>query len=283
MDQRSFNVFDLGRVTVTYTECEHTATDNGIVIYDDPKISIHLTDGLYGVMNDRLVGGKRGDVSLYAPNEVHFGRFAFEGHFRFLNIFLSKDFLRRVETEYPPFSKLFASVAEDRTNCIRGNFEEKTKILEAAEKLAVFSKRDDVHDEMQAFSLILNLLLLFTELYSNPQQVSCVPLGTPIVQRTVEYLTKHYYEKITVSELAQRVGCSTVYLSKIFKMYMGRSVYQYLTEYRVNRAAALLNTGALVTEACYRSGFSDCSSFIRTFNRIMKVTPHQYKQRNREI
>ena len=104
MDQRSINVFGLGMISVTYSECDHPATDNLVTIYDDYKISIHLSDGLYGVMKDQLVGGKRGDVSLYAPNEVHFGRFTFSGSFRFVNIFISKEFLQHMEAEYPPFS-----------------------------------------------------------------------------------------------------------------------------------------------------------------------------------
>lgn len=278
MYQRSFCVFGLGSVRVTYTECEHAAADNGIVLYDGPKISIHLSDGLYGVMNDRLVGGKRGDVSLYAPNEVHFGRFTFSGSFRFVNIFISKEFLQHMEAEYPPFSRLFTRIEEDRTNCLRGNVEETVRILEAAEELAVFSKGNDPDDEMRAFALTLHLFLLFTELYKRSAGVVQMPLGTPIVQRAVEFITAHYREKLTVGELAGHVGCSTVYLSKIFRRYMGRSVHQYLTEYRIKKAAALLNTGCSVTEACYSVGFSDCSGFIHTFRKLMNVTPNQYKK-----
>ncbi|MBQ8431606.1 MAG: helix-turn-helix transcriptional regulator [Clostridia bacterium] len=278
MVQRSFQVFGLGPVTVTYTEREYAATDSRIVLYHEPKISIHLTDGLYGVIGDRLVGGERGDVSLYAPNEVHFGRFSTGGRFRFLHIFPSREFLRRVEGEYPPVAKLFSTEEPGRTNCIRGSYEEKTRILEIAETLADFAKgKGDCH-ALGAFSVLLELLLLLTALSSQSQGMPPLPLGTPIVQRTVEYITGNYQERLTVSQLAHTAGCSAAYLSRTFKAYMGRSVYQYLTEYRVHRAAALLNTGCSVTEACYRVGFSDCSAFIRTFRRILGVTPYQYKQ-----
>ena len=279
MYKRSLNVFDLGPITVTYTECEHAATDNEIVIYEDYKISIHLSNGLYGVINDHLVGGERGDVSFYAPNEIHFGRFSVAGSFRFVNIFLSKEFLERAEREYPQFSRLFTSDTNERSHCIRASVEEKAKILALTEELALFAKGNDTCNEMKAFSLLLNLLLLFTELYPKAQSLLSTPLGTPIVQRTVEHITKHYAEKLTLESLAQRAGCSTVYLSKSFKKYMGRSVHQYLTEYRISKATFLLHTGCSVTETCYRVGFSDCSSFIRTFERIMKATPHQYKQK----
>ena len=51
MYQKNLSPFDLGKITLTYTECDHIASDNDVVLYDDYKISIHLTDGLYGVMH----------------------------------------------------------------------------------------------------------------------------------------------------------------------------------------------------------------------------------------
>lgn len=275
MYQKVLNPFDLGKITLTYTECEHIASDNDVVLYDDYKISIHLSDGLYGVMNNRLVGGERGDVSLYAPNEVHFGRFSVSGHFRFINVFLSKDFLARMEREHPPVALLF-SASEERTNCIRGSVEEKIKILSVAEALAALAQNNEKNDDATAFSLILGLILLITSLAQ--RRAPLIPLGNPMVGRVVEYITEHYGEKLTVAELARRSGCSAVYLSKVFKAHMGRSVYEYITEYRINQAAILLRSGCSVTDACYRVGFSDCSGFIRTFRRLMQVTPYKYKQ-----
>ena len=281
MYQKIINPFDLGRIALTYTECEHSAADCRMVIYDDYKISIHLSDGLYGVLNDRLVGGERGDVSLYAPNELHFGRYAVAGSFRFINIFLSEEFLQRLEAEHPPLSLLFRTDAQNRTNCIRGSVEEKIKILELAESLAILAQSCEKNDDVKAFSMILSLLLRVAELAESRQRAPLIPLGNPMVGRVVEYITAHYGEKLTVKELAKAVGCSTVYLSKIFRSYMGKSVYEYLTEYRIHRAASLLRSGCSVTDACYMVGFSDCSGFIRAFRKLMQETPYQYKQKRK--
>ena len=280
MYQKILNPFNLGRITLTYTECEHSAADNGIVIYDDYKISIHLTNGLYGVMNNRLVGGERGDVSLYAPNEIHFGRFSVAGRYRFINLLLSKEFLSRMEREDPSFSLLF-SASSERPNCIRGSVEEKIKVLALAESLATLAQSNEKSDDVKTFSLILNLLLQITELAKDPQRSPLIPLGNPMVGRTVEYITKHYQEKLTVKKLSQEVGCSTVYLSKVFRSYMGKSVYEYLTAYRIHQAASLLRSCCSVTDACYMVGFSDCSGFIRAFRKLMQETPYQYKQKRK--
>lgn len=277
MEKRDLNVFGLGRITVTYTADEHRPGDNAVTVYGDYKISIHLSNGLYGVINDRLVGGERGDVSLYAPEELHFGRFTVAGRFRFINILLSADCVRSLEAEHPPLSRLFCTHG-DRQNSIRAEAADKARIIESAETLALFAEHRGTCSELEAFSLILQLLLLCATLYGQPSCLQTAPIASPFVQRTVEYIARHYADRLTLDSLARIAGCSTVYLSKCFKQYMGSTVHQYLTEYRIGKATALLRAGCSVTDACYRVGFSDCSGFIRLFKKKRAVTPYQYKQ-----
>ena len=275
---KSINAFGLGQIRMTYTELDHRATDNEIVIYDDFKISIHLSDGLYGVMDNRIVGGKRGDVLLYAPNEVHFGRFAFDGRFRFVNLFISKEFQKQMEKEYPPFHKLFDSLTNERSNCISAGVEEKAEIVRLTEALVELA-RDNSKEDIRSFSLILDLLLYLEGLNTSSYKSEPTSYASPIVQRTLEYVHKNFGEKITVRELSNIAKCSTVYLCKSFKSYMGRSIHQYITEYRIKQSVGFLNAGSSVAEACYKAGFSDCSNFINTFKKIMKTTPYKYKNR----
>ncbi|MBQ3028199.1 MAG: AraC family transcriptional regulator, partial [Lachnospiraceae bacterium] len=42
-------------------------------------------------------------------------------------------------------------------------------------------------------------------------------------------------------------------------------------------AKALLQEGASVTEACYRSGFNDYANFIRSFKKVTGVSPGKYR------
>ena len=69
------------------------------------------------------------------------------------------------------------------------------------------------------------------------------------------------------------------YLSRLFKQYVGTSVYNYITVTRIANAQKLLKNGATVTEACFCSGFEDCSNFIRTFKKLTGETPLGYKKK----
>lgn len=279
--ERSIDVLKLGRITVTYTECDHDVADNGIIMYNEHKISIHLTDGLFGVINEKIVGGERGDVLLFAPDEIHFGRFAFSATYRFINFYFSSEFVEAISFGRPPLAELFWSDSARRINCIRGSYEEKSKITEIAEQLIPLICSSDPLEEMKLFSTVLSLLLLCAELYPKQLRLPDTAVDSPYVRRTIEYIIAHYCERITVFGIAEYIGCSTVYLSRIFKRYMGRSVYQYLTEYRIRKAIVLLNAGCSVTEACYSVGFCDCSNFIRTFRELVGITPYRYRKQRK--
>lgn len=99
----------------------------------------------------------------------------------------------------------------------------------------------------------------------------------PLTQFAIEYISNHFSEKITVEEIARKMGYSTIYLSKTFKKDTGKSLYTYLTEYRISKSTILLKEGYNVTETIYSVGFNDCSNFICTFKKVIGVSPHKYR------
>lgn len=60
------------------------------------------------------------------------------------------------------------------------------------------------------------------------------------------------------------------------------TIYQYIVNIRINNAKIMLENGETVTNACYFSGFEDCSNFISTFKKIVGITPFKYKNQQKE-
>ena len=80
-----------------------------------------------------------------------------------------------------------------------------------------------------------------------------------------------------MSTLSAAIHLSPSYLSALFRRYMGMPLVAYLQARRVLFAKQLLEEGQSVTFACYESGFSDCSYFIRIFKKHLGMTPLQYR------
>ncbi|MGH8012649.1 MAG: AraC family transcriptional regulator [Candidatus Binataceae bacterium] len=82
----------------------------------------------------------------------------------------------------------------------------------------------------------------------------------------------------TVGELASVAGMSRSAFALRFKEIVGETPLDYLTRWRVYRAAVLLREGdGKVTEIANAVGYDSDGSFNKTFKRIIGVTPGEYR------
>ena len=276
---KSVNFLNMSDIVVKYYDVEHEPGDNHIQRYNDYKITIHLSDGLVGVLNAQMLGGKKGDILLYAPDEIHFGRFLSSGVYRYLHFLIPIDLCNKLSASYPSLKNTFDSSKPNRINCIRGMGKYRDTILSICENIVENLKKDRSED-FNIISDIMQILSICAQLYENQDDNESIESFTSYTRFAMKYMNEHYSEKITIDEIAKKAGCSTTYLSKIFKKDTDKSIYTYLTEYRISKSTILLKKGFNVTETCYAVGFGDCSSFIRTFKKAIGVSPHKYKNLN---
>lgn len=83
----------------------------------------------------------------------------------------------------------------------------------------------------------------------------------------------------SVAGLALEVGLDAPRLQRAFARYAGTSPLAYLISRRLHLATQLLDAGATVSEACYRSGFENLSHFCRSFRRATHGRPSEWAGR----
>jgi AraC family transcriptional regulator len=92
--------------------------------------------------------------------------------------------------------------------------------------------------------------------------------------RAVEYIQDQLDADLAVSGIAQAVGMSPFYFTRLFKESTGQSPHQYVVEARVRRAKELLTTGKFtIGEAAHQVGFVDQSHLTRHFKRVFGLPP----------
>lgn len=101
------------------------------------------------------------------------------------------------------------------------------------------------------------------------------------IESAALYMSGHYYENITLKQMAAFCGMSEAYFSKRFKKGTGFGFKEYLNEVRIRNACGLLvHTGKSVTEIASLCGFMDSNYFGDAFKKKKGMSPRQYRKIN---
>ncbi len=98
------------------------------------------------------------------------------------------------------------------------------------------------------------------------------------VMKVQEYIDKHFREEIRLADLADLVGMTPTAFSRFFKLRTGRSISDYLIDYRLGHASrALVDSTMSIAEICYGCGFNNISNFNRIFKKKKGNSPKMFR------
>ena len=96
--------------------------------------------------------------------------------------------------------------------------------------------------------------------------------------KLIKYVDQNYKENITLTSVAQALNINPNYLSQLFKKEAGINFVHYITQKRLEDAKKLLtSTNKTVTDIAVEVGFNDYFYFLKTFKKVIGVTPSQYR------
>jgi AraC-like DNA-binding protein len=97
----------------------------------------------------------------------------------------------------------------------------------------------------------------------------------------LQYIGAHYSEKISVNELAETANITVYYFCRIFKQVTGKTMTDYLNEFRLEKSTDYLKKSDLtVTEIALKCGFDSANYYSRLFRRYYHVSPTMFRERN---
>ena len=100
------------------------------------------------------------------------------------------------------------------------------------------------------------------------------------MKAVTEWVSRHYAESISMSQLAEIAGTSEPNFRRQFARVFGVSAGRYVTTIRLNAARKLLETSdRLVSDIAIATGFFDQSHFSKAFKRERGITPGEYRAR----
>ena len=98
------------------------------------------------------------------------------------------------------------------------------------------------------------------------------------IQKVADYISKHFYEPISIASMAKMACLSIRQFTNQFKAVNGVTFTQYLHYQRIHFAQQMLaDTDQKIVTICFESGFNDLAHFYRVFKKMTKISPRKYR------
>ena len=96
-----------------------------------------------------------------------------------------------------------------------------------------------------------------------------------------EYISKNYQnENLSVKDISEHVHFSTSYVCTFFKNETGKTLNQYIMEYRMEKAKKLLQDPRYrIAEISAKIGYNDGNYFGKSFKKYVGLSPSEYREK----
>lgn len=145
----------------------------------------------------------------------------------------------------------------------------------------VFKDNIPPNELLLQLTTIKQVFLWFCDTFSElSTQLTTQTIGdSAYVRKALTYINANYAKPISLQLVAQEIGISNGYLSKIFKDETKQGFSDYLNSLRISVATKMIEYGETdfhkISETC---GFQDYAYFFRVFRKKMNMTPTEYKK-----
>lgn len=99
------------------------------------------------------------------------------------------------------------------------------------------------------------------------------------IRLAIEYIKKHYADKITLEDVAAHSGFNPTYFSEKFKEKTGKNFTDFLTEVRMEAAKELLrDSRRTIGQIGDAVGYKDAKYFSQQFTKCVGMKPTEYRK-----
>lgn len=152
--------------------------------------------------------------------------------------------------------------------------------IEAAK---IYSVEDEPFKTMQKYETLQDIkqwiVGLYRKLLSNLEQLRVGGNLSKLTRNAIAYIQKNYHRNISLTDVAEAVGISGPYLSKLFKEECGTGFAEFLNEVRITQAKWYIeHSDCKLSEVAGRVGFNNYNYFCKVFKKIEDITPLEFER-----
>lgn len=224
---------------------------------------------------------KAGDVVVINPYEFHATVDTGEQMGKYHLFMLPLDYFSGIQGL--DLQELFLTGGKTFRNFFAADEELHSLLMQAARE----AERDDPVRDVMIKGLLVQFFALMLRRGiaegARPSPEKSVLRRYSVIDPALRCIKSSYAENLTVDQLAALCGVSKHYFCRTFKAVTGKSGMEYLRDFRLRVADALLaGTNRSVAEIATSCGFENQNYFSRCYKRYYGETPSRSRARNLE-
>lgn len=222
----------------------------------------------------------REDLILHAPyeTEMHFYNAVKSGNINEVRQFLQNSFtssqglgvlsdnnVRNFKYHFIITAALLSRTCIDAGLPLEEAYSLSDFYIQKVDRLSTLKEIDSLHDDM---------VMAYTDIMKKTKR----NFGySKQVRKCINYIYSHLHTRITLDTLADYVGLSASYLSRLFKQETGMSVSEYIEHQKIETAKNMLQYSDYTPgEISFILGFPSQSYFTERFRKATGLTPKKY-------
>lgn len=231
------------------------------------KVIILLEGRVNYVIEGRSYSLLPHDVVLVGRGQIHRPEVDPGYIYERMILYLSPEFLEQYQEDNSSLDLCFTTASYRHSNVLRLKEEASFKLLDLLKRL----ERSQQQPEKFAGTLYSRILCLEFLIELNRSSIDNAAQYLPTgslnyhVAGLMAYINEHLTDTLSIDYLASLNCISPYHMMRIFKKETGYTIGNYITEKRLLMAKDLLAKGVTATQACYLSGFSHYSTFLRAY------------------
>ncbi len=229
---------------------------------------------------------QKGAIFIIPPNIKHGYEFI-DNSYKVFHILFKEDFFTKYDEllkEIHGYRVFFHIEPDIRINPKFTNSlfdfgaEKSSSFLKQLDELVKISDSDKKNSQQKEEFLTLYLISAICENIKESQSAIIADENLLAVIKAIEYLQKHYNEKITLKMLCDRATMSRSSFLRHFKTLYNKSPFEYLNDYRIRQSKKFLqNSEKTIATIAQECGFFDSSHFIKLFLKSEGIPPQKYR------
>jgi len=167
------------------------------------------------------------------------------------------------------FAYTYVNILEIMLAEINRSFDDIIEVKEVWKKLVDFESILSLQNFLENLSIcVINVIT--PNIYRDDDKI----------EKVKSFIEKNYQRQISVDEIANNIGFSKRHLQRLFINNEGISIYEYLINYRIEKAKELLSGDTSIKDVAEKVGYSSSIYFSTVFKDKTGYTPKEYKKNN---